>query len=179
MRPLLTASILVATLAGCTVTHPIARPATSAELGALVGPKRTHIALLQQRPGGLVSLPVPPSLAPVAIPFPDDQAAAGQGVDLASLRGYEVTRRGRGALEGLGVGIVTGFFAGAVFGAAAGDDRPCPASSDVPCIRFSSGDLALLFGAVGAFAGAGVGALTGLLVAHTDRYTFTDTPPSP
>src|SRR5262245_22559308 len=100
MTRLLSAFALGACLvAGCTTTRTIRRPETVEELQALVWKKREHITLLHGAPAGATS-PVSASLA--LAPPPAEGDAGVSPVDLSNLRGYEVKRRGLGALEGLG-----------------------------------------------------------------------------
>ena len=156
--------------AGCTTTRTIRRPATAEELQSLVWKKRDHITLLNGDPGGSTS-PVPPSLAPAAPP-PEGDADVPM-VDPSNLRGYEVKRRGVGALEGLALGTALGFLAGAVVGSAMGTDRSCQ-NVDEGCVELSSSNMALIVGLLGAVVGHAIGPLIGAAVGHTDRYIFSN-----
>jgi len=159
-------------IAGCTTTRTVRRPETIAELESMVWKKRTHISLLLAAPEG-ATLSVPEPLTAFAGP-PDDGDAGVPLVDLPNLRGYEVKRRGLGALEGLGIGTVIGFVAGALIGLATGDDSPCQNGDHDPCIRFTSSDMALFIGGIGAVAGHALGPVIGAAVGHTDRYIFSN-----
>jgi hypothetical protein len=158
--------------AACTTTRTVRRPETIAELESMVWKRRTHISLLLAAPEG-ATLSVPEPLTAFAGP-PDYGDAGVPLVDLPNLRGYEVKRRGLGALEGLGIGTVIGFVAGALIGLATGDDSPCQNGDHDPCIRFTSSDMALFIGGIGAVAGHALGPLIGAAVGHTDRYIFSN-----
>jgi hypothetical protein len=171
MRPFISILAVAACLfPACTTTHTIRRPATAEELQSLVWKKRDHITLLKGDPEGSTS-PVPRSLAPAAPP-PEGDADVPM-VDLSNLRGYEVKRRGVGALEGLGLGTALGFLAGAVVGSAMGTDRSCQ-NVDEGCVELSSSNMALIIGLLGAVVGHATGPLIGAAVGHTDRYIFSN-----
>jgi hypothetical protein len=156
--------------AGCTTTYTIRRPETPDQLESMVWKKREHITLLSGVPEG-ARLAVPESL-PVLRGAPDPDAGVPL-VELSNLRGYEVKRRGLGALEGLGIGTVLGFAAGAMVGLAAGGTGECH-NDDGGCVSFTASDMALFFGLLGAVAGHAVGPLIGAAVGHTDRYVFSN-----
>lgn len=157
--------------AGCATTRTIRRPETIEQLESMVWKKRAHITLLLAAPEG-ATLRVPEPLTAFAGP-PDDGDAGVPLVDLANLRGYEVKRRGLGALEGLGLGTVIGFVAGAMIGLSLGSDRSCQ-NVDEGCVQFTSSDKGLFFGLMGAVAGHAIGPLIGAAVGHTDRYIFSN-----
>jgi hypothetical protein len=173
MTRLLSAFVVGACLvAGCTTTRTIRRPETVEELQSLVWKKREHITLLYGDPEGAASS-VPASLA--LAPQPAEGDAGAPPVDLSNLRGYEVKRRGMGALEGLGLGTLFGFIGGAVIGLAMGSDGPCePNDTHFGCVRFGAGEKALLIGGMGAIGGHALGPLIGAGVGHTDRYVFSN-----
>jgi len=146
-------------LAACTTTNTIRRPETADQLESMVWEKRAHITLLHGVPEGGRSS-VPESLAVLrGAPDPDSGVPL---VELSNLRGYEVERRGRGALDGLGIGAVLGLVGGALVGLATGDS-----------------DRARFFGTIGAVGGLAVGSVIGAAVGHTDRYVFSNEPAKP
>jgi hypothetical protein len=89
---------------------------------------------------------------------------------LGDIRGYDVTRHGRGALEGLGFGALAGATFGVFAGLVAGSDPPC--TNEDFCLRFTAGDKALFGGLAGVVTGALSGLLLGALIGHTDHYVF-------
>ena len=157
--------------AGCTTTRTIRRPETADQLEAMVWKKRDHITLLYGVPEGATSA-VPRSLA-VLRGAPDADSGV-RLVELSNVRGYEVKRRGLGALEGLGIGTILGFVGGALIGLAMGSDPSCNNSDHHGCIDFTSSDKALFIGLAGAVAGHAIGPLIGAAVGHTDRYVFSN-----
>jgi hypothetical protein len=173
MRPFIPILAVGACLfSACTTTRTIRRPETLEELESMVWKKRAHITLLQRVPEG-ATMPVPEPLAALVVPADDDGAVP--LVDLSNLRGYEVKRRGVGALEGLGIGTLIGFLGGALIGLAQGDSPPC-VNVDYPCFGFTAWDKAIFFGGMGGIGGHALGPIIGALIGHTDRYVFSDEP---
>lgn len=197
MTRLLACCVIAAALFGgaCTSTHHMARPASVAELAAraeadAAGNDSFAIVYPAIRPlGGATPAPVSTDLTregPVARYSPDAVYVATPGEPtrllLPEVRGYAVTRRGRGALEGAVIGVAVGALAGALFGASQGSD-PAPVAM---CTNLDGGMICTTIGGHGLSAGekaaitavglgvtgAGVGALIGLLVGHTDRFEF-------
>jgi hypothetical protein len=178
----------------CTSTHHVPRPASVAELAARArddaGGGPVAIVYPAIRPlGGAAPAPVATTLtreAPVARYAPDAvelaTAAEPTRLSLFEVRGYAVTRQGRGALEGALVATAAGVVIGAVLGAMQGSDpAPTRMCSDYDggsiCTTIggpglSAGEKAALTGVGLGVVGAGVGALVGLLVGHTDRFEF-------
>jgi hypothetical protein len=76
--------------------------------------------------------------------------------------------RGRGGLEGMGIGTLIGAGAGVVLGLSLGSDRPVPSNSDCGCPSFSAGFKAVALGVVGAGVGLVVGLVTGVAYGHHD-----------
>ena len=156
-------ALTAALLGGCTTTHQRTRPATIEALQVQLGEDATSrdtrrtdrdaVRLLYQS-----DVP-PPAAAGEVAPL----------VDPSSLRGYEVKRRLPGALEGLYLGLLTGAVAGAVIGYSKGDD---PACGDACFLHFSAGDKAFVGGLLLGIGGGLLGAATGGLIGHTDRYVF-------
>jgi hypothetical protein len=169
-------ALTAALLAGCTTTRYAQRPARIEEIAPLHTKARFHMTWLHVSPEGATS-PVPTTLQMVPDADGESVPLGDLAGGLSNVRGYEIKRRGVGALEGLALGVVIGFIGGAVLGAAAGDDSKC--DPDYPCVRFTSSDLAFLFGGIGAFGGSLVGPVIGSLVGHTDRTLFTDAPVGP
>ena len=71
------------------------------------------------------------------------------------------TRRNNSVVAGVLLGTSAGVITGAIIGGSQGDDPPC--ASFICLFRMTAKDKALLGGVLGAFAGAGVGALSGLI----------------
>jgi hypothetical protein len=108
----------------------------------------------------------------LATPTPDglrwvsqDKADPRRGtiVDPADMRGYSTLRRGRGLVEGFGVGLASGAALGIALGLASGDDTCAPESF---CFfQFSAGEKAalggLFLGGIGLALGGLIGAATG------------------
>jgi len=101
---------------------------------------------------------------------------------LHDVRGYAVTRPGRGALEGAVIGTVAGALAGVLIGFAQGSDPPPPTTcSDYDggmiCTTIGGNGLsarekATAFGVGLGLTGGGIGALIGWKIGHTDRFVF-------
>lgn len=197
MTRLLACFVIAAALFGgaCTSTHHMARPASVAELAAraqidAAGGYSVAIVYPVIRPlGGATPAPVSTALTregPVARYSPDAVYVATPGEPtrllLPEVRGYAVTRRGRGALEGAVIGTVVGALAGVLFGASQGSDpAPVPMCTNLDggmiCTTIgghglSAGEKAAITGVALGVTGAGVGALIGMLVGHTDRFEF-------
>jgi len=169
-------AIAASALGGCTTTHLIRRPDTVEQIEPLNTKARYRMTLLHERPPGATS----PVLAPAA-PVPN-ATANGEGaplVNLSNLRGYRIKRRGQGALEGWGLGVLTGAVAGVAAGFAAGDDPQCMDTNSEGgfCIRFTAGEYAAGLGVVGALVGGLLGTLIGFAVGHTDEYIFRNPQP--
>ena len=188
--------VIVALFGGaCTSTHHIARPVSVAELAAraeadAAGNDAVAIVYPAIRPlAGATPTPVSTHLTregPVARYSPDAVYVATPGEPvrllLPEVRGYAVTRHGRGALEGAVIGAAVGALAGALFGASQGSDpAPVPMCTDVDggmiCTTIgghglSAGEKAAIGGVALGVIGGGVGALIGGLVGHTDRFEF-------
>ena len=151
--------------AACTTTRTARRPETFEQLESMVWKKRAHIRLLHRVPEGASST-VPEPLTATAAP-PDSDAAGVPLVDLSNLRGYEVNRRGMGALEGLGFGTAIGFALGGLIGLAMANDTACKTGGQA------------CFAVIGAIGGQAIGTLIGAAVGHTDRYVFSNAPEQP
>ena len=163
-------AIAASALGGCTTTHQVRRPDTVKQIEPLHMNARYPMTLLHERPPGATST-VPSSL--VLDPNATANHDAAPLVDLSNLRGYTIKRRGQGALEGLGLGMLVGVVTGAATGIAAGDDPMCPMYSESNCIlRFSAADKAVGFGIAGALIGGLLGTLIGTAIGHTDEYIF-------
>ena len=147
--------------AACTTTRTIRRPETFEQLESMVWKKRAHIRLLLRDPEGATLL-VPEPLTATAGPADGD--AGVPLVVLPNLRGYEVNRRGLGALEGLGFGTAIGFVLGGLIGLAIAHDVTCRNGGQT-CIAV-----------LGTIGGQAIGTLIGAAVGHTDRYVFSDEP---
>jgi hypothetical protein len=139
--------------------------------------------------GGATPVPVSTDLTlekPVARYSPDAVYVATPGeptrLSLPDVRGYAVRRRARGALDGAVIGTVVGGLAGVLFGASQGSDPvPVPMCTNLDggtiCTTIgghglSAGEKAAFTGVGLGVTGAGVGALVGMLVGHTDRFEF-------
>lgn len=149
-RPMVAAALAVAS---CTTTYRVARPANDQQRAELI----TRAAAGEALP------PAPPSaVAPLAMTAPLD-----------ATNGFEIKRPGRGALEGLGIGILVGAAVGGLGGLMLGDDGPCQSSPE-SCsgIRFSANEKAAAGALVFSLPGAIIGTVVGALVGHKDRYLF-------
>ncbi|HEY7371645.1 MAG TPA: hypothetical protein VIF57_05650 [Polyangia bacterium] len=172
MNRFATTMALASCLAGaCTTTRQVRRPASGAELESLMPSQRGRVTLL----GEPSAADPAPSFhqVPALVERPLPPAGAVPLIDVSKLRGYDVKNRGRGALEGLGLGIVLGALVGAAVGSAAGSDAPCD-GRDGCYDGFSASDKALAVGLIGALAGSIIGPLVGFAAGHTNRYVFTD-----
>jgi hypothetical protein len=179
----------------CTSTHHMARPVSVAELAVraetdAAGGHSVAIVYPAIRPlGGATPAPVSPDLTregSVARYAPDavyvEAAGEATRLSLPEVRGYAVTRRGRGALEGAIIGTAVGALSGILFGAMQGSDPGAvPMCTDIDggtiCTtmgghNLSAGQKAAVTGIALGVTGAGVGALIGMLVGHTDRFEF-------
>ncbi|HEX2658108.1 MAG TPA: hypothetical protein VHU40_07555 [Polyangia bacterium] len=134
--------------ASCTTTYHVARPAN----------ERQRADLLTRAAAG-EELPAVPAGAPTA---PTDAD-----------RGFEIKRHGRGALEGLGIGVLVSAALGGLGGLMLGDDGPCQSSPE-SCsgIRFSANEKAAAGALVFSLPGALIGTIIGAVVGHKDRYLF-------
>jgi hypothetical protein len=161
--------LLFLAAAGCTTTHVVQRPPTSAELSGFntsVRDREVELRVAGQEVRGR-DLTLGAEAA-----WTD---AKGQ-LERAPLEALQSVRflspgsaRARGALDGAGLGLLTGGALGAAIGFASGDDTPCRCFS----LRFSApqkaGFLAIGFGSVGLLAGL----IAGHLVGHHDEFQFT------
>jgi hypothetical protein len=84
----------------------------------------------------------------------------------AGIRCFVIKSRWRGAIEGLGIGIVVGGLMGFIAGHVEGDD------SRSSFISFSAGDKAKMYGMGLAFYGGLAGIPIGAFIASRDRYNF-------
>ena len=193
----LTGLALAAALFGgaCTSTHQMARPASVAALAAraeadAAGGGSVAMVYPAIRPlGRATPAPVVTDSTfeqPVARYAPDAIYVATPGeptrLSLHDVRGYTVTRHGRGALEGAVIGTVAGALAGVLIGVMQGSDPPPPTT----CTDIDGGTICTTIGGNGLTArekatiggvalgltGAGAGALMGLMIGHTDRFVF-------
>ncbi len=163
-------AIAASALGACRTTHHIRRPDTVEQIEPLYTNARYRMTLLHERPPGATST-VTSSLA--LDPNATANRDAAPLVDLSNLRGYTIKRRGWGALQGLGLGILVGAAAGVAAGFASGDDPQCPMSAESGCIfRFSAEDKAAGYGVAGALIVGLLGTLIGTAVGQTDEYIF-------
>ncbi len=92
-------------------------------------------------------------------------------VATADIKEIRFVKHGKGALEGLGGGLLMGAAFGAILGFAGGDDPPCQSGTWF-CWRFTAGEKAA-FGAVALGAVGGLlGVLTGAGVGSNETYHF-------
>lgn len=100
--------------------------------------------------------------------------------DVSLWQTYKVTavKRGRGALEGLGLGIVIAGGTGALIGLASGDDECDP---DRECfLAFTAGEKAVITGVVFGSLGGLLGLLVGVAFGSRDVYEIAGSaPPTP
>jgi hypothetical protein len=94
-------------------------------------------------------------------------------VSLDDVHGYVVTRRGLGALEGMGCGLLGGVVLGAATAVLIASVAPSPLQGYRFSVPDSGGEglaegLAVKLGVTGAI----VGGLMGAVIGHTDTYTF-------
>jgi len=95
-------------------------------------------------------------------------------VPTAAIRTIRVTRPGRGALDGLGLGFLGGTLVGAVAGALAGASQ----SGGLTCHDSPACLFPAIGAGVGAFAGAFIGMIAGAIKGHAPPVEF-DPPPLP
>jgi hypothetical protein len=176
MNRLAITTVLVASMTGaCTSTHWIPRPPRASRPDLWMPKQSDRVTPLDERPAQATS-PLP------AAPMPASDARPPEaGLSLSSVpnaRGYELKNRGRGAAEGLGLGILTGGLLGYAVGVSSGGDEPCSGDGG-GCIMFSASFKGVVIGGIGALVGATVGTLIGFAVGHTDRYLFSDSPVAP
>jgi hypothetical protein len=196
VRPLACFVIAAAVFGGaCTSTHHRARPVSVAELATraeadTAGGASFEIVFPAIRPlGGATPAPVSTDSTeerPLARYAPDAVYVATPGEPtrllLPEVSGYQVKRYRRGALEGALIGTAVGALTGALIGASQGSDpAPVPMCTNLDggtiCTivggrDLSAGEKATMTGVALGVTGAGVGALIGLLVGHTDRFEF-------
>jgi hypothetical protein len=166
------ALLLVAAAAGCTTTHVVPQPLTSAELSSLnelVWDREVELRLAGQDVLGR-------DLTLGSEAEWTDREGERQRAPLQALRSVRFSSSyasGRGALEGAGIGLLGGGALGAAIGFASGDDTCPPPSRGMCLFRFSAGQkaafLAIGFGALGLVAGSVIGAVIG----HQDEVEFT------
>jgi hypothetical protein len=180
--------LFVASLAvGCTTTYHVTRPVNAEAFEAVVvGTQAAPVTLLyaasKAQPKDRVSAtPESPTIArgdllaftPLG---PIAKASSGDlQLTLGDLRGYQVPRHGRGAAEGLGVGLLLGGTLGVVAGLAAGTDPPCMSTELFGClgnVRMTAREKATVGGIALGATGAVVGAIFGAITGHTDAYVF-------
>jgi len=90
---------------------------------------------------------------------------------LEEVRAIEVRRPGRGAIEGLGLGLLSGAAIGAISGYIEGGDPPSGCMVFV-CVPLTAGEKAVVAGTVLGLSGALTGLLIGAIIGHRDRYEF-------
>jgi len=155
-------ALLVATVGfvgGCTHHRPLT------ELSEVVGGELTVETTSHQR----IDARAYPSADGVQITNEDRQPIATGEID-------EVTeiKRGRGALEGGGIGALGGIAAGVILGFAAGDD-PCDENVERDCYyAFTAGQNAMIFGIIfGGLGGLG-GLVVGAIIGSRDVYKMSE-----
>jgi hypothetical protein len=164
---LVLAAIAATASGGCTRTYNVARPKSAAEL---------QLTLMANDAGVVTPIVAPqpsaPSAASSPVPWGTSLTPSGEvpTIDMSQVGGYEVRRRGAGALEGLLIGTLGGAFVGFAIGASLGSDS-C-ANMDHCYVAFSSTEKgaigAVLAGATGLVLDTLIGAVRG----HKDRYLF-------
>jgi hypothetical protein len=175
--------------AACSTTHVIPRPVDVRSFSTVAHAEGSHVDVIVPSDDSDVGGGVESAHAVIA---PDGRPltkarlvnVGGSGalvleqnsprlLDLADIHGYETTRHGEGAVEGLGIGLLAGAATGALAGFAAGDDPPCDQSEFLGCfMHLTAGDKAVFGGVMGALTGAVSGLVIGALVGHTHRYVF-------
>ncbi|HYV64952.1 MAG TPA: hypothetical protein VE964_01835 [Myxococcales bacterium] len=162
-------ALLLVAAAGCTTTHVVPQPLTSAEvsgLNELVWDREVELRLAGQEVRGRdLTLG-----SEVVWTDGEGQRQRAPLQALQSLRFSPAYGSGRGALEGAGIGLLGGGLLGAAIGFASGDDT-CPPRG-LCVIHFSGAQkaafLAIGFGALGLVAGSLVGAVIG----HREQVDF-------
>jgi hypothetical protein len=96
---------------------------------------------------------------------PATPVRAGVTVESADMRSYTTVSRGRGAVEGLALGVLGGAAIGVGIGLASGNDDPTRCF-----ICFSAGDKAILGGFALGSIGLAVGTLLGVMIGSRDVY---------
>lgn len=92
--------------------------------------------------------------------FLDPTTAAVRTVSTRTIKKVIFTNRGKGFLEGFGVGAAVGTVVTLVFYAIFGDQ-----------IELDPGGVVAV-GVAGALAGGAIGGITGLIIGHTNEYSF-------
>jgi len=104
-----------------------------------------------------------------------------QTVATAEIRQIRFKKSGRGALQGLGIGLLTGATLGGIIGFASGGDPPCkPAPNNVldfcEAFRLSAVEKAAVGAIYLGIAGALVGSPTGALMGSKEEYQLIPKP---
>jgi hypothetical protein len=169
-----TALLAVATVGlapACTTTYQMG-PVTAAAPPSTVARRESSGQGVTVLHGSIAGRP---RHEPALIPAPAF-ASGGDGPVLLAppdIIGYEVKQRGRGAAEGLGLGVLTGALLGGMAGAALGSDPDnCVNHDHCSGFTITAGDKAAIGATLGGLTGALVGLVVGAAVGHTDRILF-------
>jgi hypothetical protein len=165
MRATATAAFLLLA-AGCANTIAVRRPLRPevvAEINDVLGDNRATVVLASPEPSqeALVTLGSQTTVL---------NGAQRKEVPTAAIRTIHVTRPGRGALEGLGFGVLGGVLGGAVIGAAFATNLSC---NDNPSCLYP-----LIGAGAGAVLGSMVGAFVGASIGHRTTIDFDPAPPA-
>jgi len=104
-----------------------------------------------------------------------------QTVATAEIKTIRFKKSGRGALQGLGIGLLAGAAAGAIIGLASGDDPPCETDPNdafgfgrgiCEAFRLSAAEKAAAGAVALGIAGMLVGTPTGALIGSKEEYRF-------
>ena len=145
---------------GCSRTHQLTvdenwQTDQLRELNEKAAKKRVTLTLATGRQVQAEAL----RMDPETVTWLDPQTRETRSAPSGDVFSVSYKSHGRGALEGLGIGMLAGVLIGAPLAYSSGDDPPCARDSWL-CIRFDADEKATM----GGIGGAGLGSLLGLLI---------------